>query len=95
VPCYDHGGSGLVLYIGVATMFLTCCNWSSSWCNRFSFILQSLWTYCIRVLDMLRVFHVNVSKLDLNIFDAANINLRCCGCWVTMLQTRDVGCCKY
>lgn len=30
VPCYDHGGSGLVLYIGVATMFLTCCNWSSS-----------------------------------------------------------------
>jgi hypothetical protein len=29
---------------------------------------------------MLRVIHMNVSKLDLNDFDVANINFRCCGC---------------
>jgi hypothetical protein len=43
-------------------------------CNRFSFMLQSLRTCCIRVLGMLQVSHVNVSKLDLNIFDVVNIN---------------------
>jgi hypothetical protein len=75
--------------------FLVYCNRSPSWCNRFSFMLQSLWTYYIRVLDMLRVLHVNIWKLDLNIFVVANIIFRCCGCWVLMMQTRDVGCCKY
>jgi hypothetical protein len=34
---------------------------------------------CIRVLDMLRVSH-DVSKLNLNIFDVANINFQCCKC---------------
>jgi hypothetical protein len=60
--------------LGVATIFLACCNWLPSCCNRLSFMLQSLQTCCIRVLDMLRVFHVNVSKLDLNIFYVENIN---------------------
>jgi hypothetical protein len=40
---------------------------------------------------MLQVSHVNVSKLDLNIFDVVNIDFRCCGRRVSMLQTRVVG----
>jgi hypothetical protein len=75
--------------LGVATMLLACCNWSSSCCNHLSFMLQPLWICFICVLDMLRV-SMNVSKLDLNIFDIANINFRC---WVWMLETCDVRCC--
>jgi hypothetical protein len=55
---------------------------------------KSLCTCCIRVLDMLRVSHADVSKLGLNflmlqtlIFDVADV--------VLMLGTRDVGCCKH
>jgi hypothetical protein len=40
---------------------------------------------CIHVLDMLRAFYVNVSKLDLNIltlqilfFNVADVAFRCC-----------------
>jgi hypothetical protein len=35
---------------------------------------------CIRVLDILRASHADVSKVDLNIFDVASINFRCCRC---------------
>jgi hypothetical protein len=46
---------------------------------------KSLCISCIRVLDMLRVFHVNVLKLYLKfsmlqqlIFDVADVESRCC-----------------
>jgi hypothetical protein len=34
-------------------------------------------------------------KIRSKIFYVANINFRCCRCWVSMLQTRVVGCCKH
>jgi hypothetical protein len=46
---------------------------------------KSLCTCCICVFHMLRVFHANVSKLDLNfsmlqtlIFDVVDVESRCC-----------------
>jgi hypothetical protein len=65
----------------VAYVLYRCC----MRCNRFRLCCKSLCTRCIRVLDMLQVFHVNVSKLGLNfsmlqilISNAADVEYRCC-----------------
>jgi hypothetical protein len=49
-------------------------------------------TICFRMLQLF-IFKCCRCCNYFNIFDVANINFRCCGCCVSILQTCDVECC--
>jgi hypothetical protein len=67
-----------LLYIGVVTVFLTCCNRSSSGCNHFSFMFANRCAHVASVF--LRCCKCQCFKLRYKFFGVANINFRCCRC---------------
>jgi hypothetical protein len=67
---------------------LQCLDLTATCCNCLLFMLQSLWTCCIRVLDMLRVFHVNIFKIRYKYF-------WCCKHYFSMLRMFEFWCCRH